>query len=113
MEDIDYKKRCEEYEKRMGIGQDDPAKDGYLVLIGLLRQQNEYLKEVKIKPMIGSDDAAKKIEYKNAKELWEALPKMISAVSTLKSELKIDGVEATKPVQKPISPQSIAAAAKN
>jgi hypothetical protein len=28
-----------EYEKRMGIKEHDPAKEGYLVLVGILNQQ--------------------------------------------------------------------------
>lgn len=109
MAEVDYKKLCEEYEKRMGIGKNDPAREGYLVLVDLLVQQNGYLKNVKIKDLITSDDAAKKIEYKNAKELWEGLPKMITALSTLRYELKIDGEKKKEDMQVPISPQSIAA----
>jgi len=92
-EEKDYKKLCEEYEKRMGIGENDPAKDGYLVLIDILRAQNEYLKNLpqSFKNLITSDDAAKKIEYKNAKDLWEGLPDMIKKVSSLKIELKMEG----------------------
>ena len=101
------KKKVTEYENRMGIGQDDPAKDGYLVLVKILRQQNEYLQDFTIKSIITSDDAAKKSEYKNAKDLWEALPSMIKNVSTLKMELKIEGEE-NKTAFKPISAKEIA-----
>jgi len=104
---IDYKARCEEYERRMGIGQDDPAKDGYLVMVKILRQQNEYLKVFKIKDLISSDDAAKKIEYTNAKNLWEKLPEMITKVRDLRIELKIEGEE-KKEIIKTVSASSIA-----
>lgn len=105
--EIDYKKRCEEYERRMGIGESDPAKDGYLVLVDILRQQNDYLKVFKIKGSITSDDAAKKIEYKNAKELWEGLPTMIKSVASLRIELKMTGEE-KKVIYKPVSASTIA-----
>lgn len=108
MSEIDYKKLCEEYEKRMGIGKNSPARDGYLVLVRLLNEQNEYLKVIKIKDLISSDDAAKKIEYKNAKDLWEGLPKMIQNVEALKIELKMTGEESRNIDNKPISPQSVA-----
>ena len=75
--------------------------------MSLLNQQNEYLKEVKIKTMITSDDKAKVDEYKRAKELWEGLPSMIKSVSTLKYELKIEGDE-QKIIQKPITAKEIA-----
>jgi len=102
---IDYKAKCAEYEKRMGIGEHDPAKEGYLVLVSLLNQQNEYLKDFKLKTKITSDDTAVKIEYKNAKDLWEYLPKMIESVSVLKISLKMEG-EQKKTNIKPISATS-------
>jgi len=107
MAEIDYKAKCEEYEKRMGIGQFDPAKDGYLVLIKILRQQNEYLQDFTIKTKIGSDEKADTIAYKNAKDLWENLPDMIKKVNTLKVELKMEGEE-KKTVYNPISAKTIA-----
>jgi hypothetical protein len=106
-EPIDYKKKCEEYEKRMGIGQNDPAKDGYLVLVNILRQQNEFLNDFKIKSKIASDEKADMMAYKNAKDLWEGLPKMIESVSNLKIALKMEGEE-KKSIYKPISSKEIA-----
>lgn len=107
MEQIDYKKRCEEYEKRMGIGANDPAKDGYLVLVNILNQQNEYLGEFRIKSKIASEEKADQTGYKNAKDLWENLPKMIESVNNLKIALKMDG-EDNKTLIKPVSASSIA-----
>lgn len=109
MEDIEaLKKKVAEYEKRMGLGEFDPAKEGYLVLVEILRQQNEYLKVFKIKTIITSDDAAKKVEYKNASDLWEKLPNLIQKVNALKYELKMEGEAKKADSQKPISPQEIA-----
>lgn len=105
---IDYKKRCEEYEKRMGIGENDPAKDGYLVLIKILRQQNEYLNEINIKEMVTKEDKTKATaEYERAKGLWEKLPSMISAVNDLRITLKMEGEE-KRTIYKPVSASSIA-----
>lgn len=106
-EEKDYKKLCEEYEKRMGIGENDPAKDGYLVLVSILNQQNDYLKKFKIESKIASDEKADMTAYKNAKDLWENLPKMIEAVSTLRISLKIDGEE-VKNKHRPITAKEIA-----
>lgn len=104
----DYKKLCEEYEKRMGIGDNDPAKEGYLVLVDILRQQNEYLKEVKLKTLITTEDKSKAVsEYERAKALWEKLPSMIQSVSTLRIELKMAG-ETKKNHYTPISAKEIA-----
>lgn len=104
---IDYKARCEEYEKRMGIGQDDPAKEGYLVLVAILNQQNTYLKDFKIKSLINSEEKGDQLAYKNSKDLWENLPKMIESVGNLKIALKMEG-EVKKTVYTPISAKEIA-----
>lgn len=101
------KEKIAEYERRMGIGENDPAKDGYLVLVGILNQQNEYLKNFKISSKIASDEKADMTAYKNAKDLWENLPKMIESVSTLRITLKMDGEE-KKNSTKPISAKEIA-----
>lgn len=94
--------RIKELEEKLGIGEHDPSKDGYAVIVKILRQQNEYLNKINIGQMIGSDDAAKKIEYKNAKDLWEGLPKMIESVATLKTVLKIEDKQ-QQSLYKPIS----------
>ena len=104
---IDYKAKCEEYEKRMGIGENDPAKDGYLVLVSILKQQNEFLGEFKLKSKISSEEKADAVMYKNAKDLWEGLPKMIESVSNLKVALKMEGEE-KRNIYKPISSKEIA-----
>lgn len=106
MESKDYKALCEEYEKRMGIGQHDPAKDGYLVLIDILRQQNDYLKNFKIKSFIASEEKGDQLAYKNAKELWEKLPDMIGDVNLLKITLKMEGEEQNN-LRTPISATSL------
>ena len=107
MPETDYKSKCEEYEKRMGIGGYDPSKEGYLVLVNILTQQNQYLSEFKIKSKIASDDKADMTAYKNAKDLWENLPKMIESVSNLKIALKMEGEE-KKSFYSPISAKEIA-----
>lgn len=108
MEEIEkLRVKIAEYEKRMGIGNSDPAKDGYLVMVNILVQQNEYLKTVKIKDMITSEEKGKSNEYERAKALWEKLPTMIHSVSELRIELKMDGEE-NKNYYSPISAKEIA-----
>lgn len=100
--------KIQEYERRMGIGEDDPAKDGYLVLVGILRQQNSYLGNIIVKDLIVTEDKSKAVsEYERAKALWEKLPTMIESVSNLKIALKMEGEE-KKSFYKPISSKEIA-----
>lgn len=101
------KQKIEEYEKRMGIGDSDPAKDAYLVYVNILEQQIEFLKEFKLKTKIASEEKSDVLAYKNAKDLWENLPDMISKVRGLKIELKMEG-EAIKNRYVPVSSKSIA-----
>lgn len=108
MDNIDYKKKCEEYEKILGIGKDDPAQQGYLVMVKILRQQNEYLDKIEIKNLITSEEKGKLNEYERAKALWEKLPSIIESVNTLKYELEIEKEEKKTSSQMPVSPQTIA-----
>lgn len=100
-------RRISQLENKLGIGGQDPAKDGYLVLVKILKQQNDFLNDFSIKSKIASDDAADKITYKNAKDLWENLPQMIKSVSSLRTELKMDEVEEKQDL-KPITAKEIA-----
>lgn len=103
---VDYKAKCQEYEKRMGIGNFDPAKEGYLVLVEQLQQRNQFLKTFKLKDKIGAivkDDPV----YARAMDLIDGLPKMITSVSILRMELKMDGDE-KKNIYKPVSARTIA-----
>lgn len=107
MESVEeLKKKLAEYEYRMGIGEDDPARKAYLVLVKILRQQSEYLDGFDIKTKIGNlakEDAV----YPRAMEMVENLPKMITAVNNLRLELKMDGEEKKNKVI-PISSKAIA-----
>lgn len=107
MTEQEYIKKIQEYESRMGIGDNDPAKEGYLVLVKLLRQQNEYLVNFNLKLKISSEEKADMVEYKNAKDLWEKLPDMIENVTKLKISLKMEGEE-KKNNRIPLSAKEIA-----
>jgi len=101
-------KKIKEYEKRMGIGKFDPAKEGYMVLVKILQQQNKYLDSIEIKNMIVVEDKTKAAsEYERAKALWEKLPNMIQSVSDLRVALKMDGEE-RRAAYSPINAKSIA-----
>lgn len=81
----ELKDKIEEYEKKMGIGKHDPAKEAYYVYIDMLRQQSEYLKSFKIRDKIG-DVVKDNPVYARAMEMVEALPKMIKAVKDMREE---------------------------
>jgi hypothetical protein len=103
----ELRNKISDYEKRMGIGENDPAKEGYLVLVQQLSQRNDYLKNFKLSEKIGNaakDDPV----YARAMDLIDSLPKMISAVNALKFELKMEGEKKQEFGNKPISPQTVA-----
>ena len=105
MSEQEYRDKLAEYERRMGIGESDPVKDGYLVMVNILRQQNSYLTNVKIDQLIVSEANAK--EFERAKGLWEKLPTIIENVTNLKIALKMEG-EDKKSVTKPFSAKDVA-----
>lgn len=88
MAEIDYKERCEQYEKMFGIGDYDPVKDAYVVYIKMLNQQVQFLNNFDIKSSIGDTDKENP-KYKRAMDMIDGLPKMISAVNDLKGTLKL------------------------
>lgn len=88
MSDINYKDRCEMYEKILGVGQYDPVKNAFLVYVKMLNQQIEFLNEFNIKSHIGDSDKESP-KYKRAMDMIEALPKMITSVSDLRGTLKL------------------------
>lgn len=88
MNDTYYKDKCETYEKILGIGQYDPVKNAFLVYIKMLNQQIEFLNDFNIKSHIGDSDKESP-KYKRAMDMIDALPKMITSVSDLRSTLKL------------------------
>lgn len=101
------KKELEFYKKLFGIAEHDPAKNGYSVLVQQLRQRNEYLKNFNISDNIGNAVKDNPL-YARAIDLIDSLPKMISAVNSLKLELGIEFNENEgEERQKATSPQSM------
>lgn len=102
MTDKDYKE-LEHLRKIFGVG--DIATRSYKTVVKILEQQVDYLNTIQIKDLIISDEAAKKTEYKNAKDLWEGMTDMILKLNKVKNELGIEYVEKEEELM-PISPQS-------
>jgi hypothetical protein len=100
-------KKVAHYEDIFGVSEYDPAIKGYRVLVSILKQQNEFLSNFKITGYIASDEKAEITAYKNAKDLWENLPKMIESVNNLRIGLKIEE-ENNKAVRKPFSAKDVA-----
>ena len=97
-------KELEHLRKVLGVG--DIATRSYKTVVKILEQQVEYLNTITIKTLITSDDSAKKVEYKNAKELWEGMTNMILKLNKVKNELGIEYVEKEEE-EIPVSPQSV------
>jgi len=102
------RKKVEYYEKKLGIAKHNPAYDGCVVLNDLLKQQNDYLKRISIKDLIVGEDKSKQSEYERAKGLWESLPKNITNLNALKSELGMEFTDENATQDElPFSPQSV------
>ena len=113
MSDINFKERCEQYEKLLGIGDYDPVKNAFIVYVKMLNQQTEFLNGFTISSHIGDTDKDSP-KYKRAMEMVDGLPKMITSVDELKSRLKLTRddliqLQPNKPVfSKITTPESIA-----
>ena len=103
---MDDKKRIAELEQKLGIGDYNPAVKGYLVLVKMLQQQNEFLDIFAVKTEITKNPKEDAV-YARAKDMWENLPKMIQAVNSLRTELKIDDFEGEVVRQRPMSPENL------
>lgn len=88
IEEIDYKKKCEHYEKLLGVGEYDPVKSAFIVLVKMLNQQSSFLNEFNIKAHITENDKESP-KYKRAMDMIDGLPKMITAVNDLRATLKL------------------------
>lgn len=78
----------ERYKKLLGVGEFDPVKNAFSVLVKQLNQQSKYLDEFEIKAHIGDLDKENP-KYKRSMDMLESLPKMITAVNDLRTQLKI------------------------
>ena len=88
MAEIDYKKLCEQYEQILGIGEYDPVKNSFFVLIKMLNQQTKFLDSFDILEHIGNADKDSP-KYKRAMDMMDGLPKMIGSVNELRATLKL------------------------
>lgn len=88
---MDQQKELEHYKKLLGIG--DIATRGYKTIVKILEQQIECLDGINIKSIIGSEEKADTIKYKNSKDLWESMPDTILKLNKLKIELGVEYVE--------------------
>lgn len=111
MEEIDeLKKKLLAYENELSFFKKDPAKRGYFSLCRIVNQQVDFLNNFHIKTKI-SESAKEDATYGRTKDMWENLPKMISALNELKGQLKIKGDEddTDKPIyNQHTTPESIA-----
>lgn len=100
----------EELKQKLSLFENDASKRGFYTLNRIVNQQIDFLNKFQISTKIASDDKAIQIEYKNAKELWEGLPKLISSLNEIREKMGIDPKEEDEvniPKIVPVNPQSI------
>jgi phenylacetate-coenzyme A ligase PaaK-like adenylate-forming protein len=89
MEDVQkLKQQIAEYERMLGIGEYDPVKNAFTVLVQMMNQQVDYLKNFRITAHIDSADKESP-QYKRAMDMADGLPKMIASVNELRVTLKL------------------------
>jgi hypothetical protein len=98
-EDIEYIKKYEQEQKkvsvleqRLSLYQKDATFGGYYALNNIVNQQVKILNEFELNKEISLNPKEDK-KYDRVKSIWEDLSKMITALNSLKTELKISGNE--------------------
>jgi hypothetical protein len=84
----DLQKKCDHYERLLGVGEYDPVKSAFVVYMKMLNQQTSYLNEFNLKSKIATTDKEAP-EYKRAMDMFDGLPKAITAVNDLRATLKL------------------------
>jgi hypothetical protein len=82
------KQQVAEYERMLGIGEYDPVKNAFTVLLKMMNQQISYLDKFSIVAHIDNADKESP-QYKRAMEMTDGLPKMIASVNDLRTALKM------------------------
>ena len=81
MSDVDYKKKCEEYESILGIGQYDLAKRSFISLCKPVRKLSDRAQKIS-----STEDGG---YSKEDTDLVSKMPKMISDIVDLRDKLKL------------------------
>lgn len=99
--------QIERLQKRLDYYEKDAAFGGFFTLNRIVNQQREYLNKFNITAYIASEDKAEQLAYKNAKDLWENLGKMITSLNQLRIELKLDELGKEEEKLIPFSPENM------
>jgi len=85
----ELKKQIAALEQRLALFENDPSKRGYYSLVRIVNQQIDYLNAFVIKNNVGGK-ASEDATFARTKDMWENLPKMISSLSDLRIQLRIE-----------------------
>lgn len=99
----------DDLKKELAFYKNDPEKRGYFAIIRIVNQQVDYLNDFNIKNHVGGK-ASEDATFSRTKDMWENLPKMISALNDLKVTLRISkkDEDEEKSISKNTTPESIA-----
>ena len=107
METINQQEQIERLQKRLAYYEKDAAFGGFFTLNRIVNQQREYLNTFVINSYIAAEEKDKQIAYKNAKDLWESLPDMITQLNKLRIDLKLDDLGKEEEKLIPFSPENM------
>ncbi len=100
-------KEIDHYKRILAICEHDLSYKGYLSFVKIIKQQVEYLESFDLKTRI-TESKKDSSEYERAESIIDKLPKKISELKALQSELKIEfDPEEGKVKRGPISPQTL------
>lgn len=106
MTDTDYKKRCEDYEKILGVGEVSIEKSAFFALCKMVESQTHRLNKFNLETEIGKDAKEDKI-YDRTMGIVKEFPKLLTEVSALRKELGIERKDMSSKSRERITPESI------
>jgi hypothetical protein len=95
----ELKKKVDEYEKMIGIGEYDIAKNAFFAICRIADLQTKRLNKFNLETEIAKDAKEDKI-YDRTKAIWEGMAKMISDINSLRKELGIGKAEVAQQFSK-------------
>lgn len=109
METIEsLKKQVAKLEKEVRWFRVDSSKRSFFALNRIINQQVDVLNDFDIKTNV-TGKKSENAEFERTQSIWKELPKLITELNSLRSEMKIDGEDVTdEEVLLPISPEMIA-----
>lgn len=106
MGEIDYKKRCEDYESILGVGEYSIEKSAFFALCRMVESQTLRLNKFNLETEIAKDAKEDKV-YDRTMGIVKEFPKLLTELTALRKELGIERKDMANKSKERITPESV------